>query len=131
MLYLLSFQAMYYGLHLAVGWTLAFPSSTEWYLWTLANLADLGLISVYCVALALGTYYTPFIGRFVFHRKAVSVLEVASMLPYWAQLFLHGPFVFAYIMARAFVLIESVISLRALPAATYQNVIWSALVPHI
>jgi hypothetical protein len=131
MFYLIFFQVMYYGLHLVVGWMLAFPSTVEWYLWTISNLADLGLIGVYILALPLGTCFAPFIGKFVFHKQASSILEVASMLPYWAKLLIHGPFVLAYIVARALILTESIISLRALPAAVYQDVNWSASLPHI
>lgn len=131
MLYLIVFQVMYYGLHLAVGWMVSFPSMVEWYLWTISNLVDLGLIGVYVLALPLGTYFAPSIGQFVFHRQASSILEVASMLPYWAKLLIHGPFVFAYIVARALILTESIISLRALPAVVYQDIKWSAFLPHI
>jgi hypothetical protein len=127
-LYLIFFQVVYYGLHLAVGWVVAFPTTVEWYLWTVSNLTNIGLIGVYIVALPLGTYFAPFIGRFVFYKQASSILEVASMLPYWAKLLVH---VLAYIVARSLVLTESIISLRALPATIYQNVNWSAFVPHI
>jgi hypothetical protein len=92
---------------------------------------DLGLIAVYRIALALGKYFTSFIERFVFHKPASSVLQVASMLPYWAKLFVHGPFFAAYIVARAVVLVESIISLRALPSAIYRDAILSTFWPHI
>jgi hypothetical protein len=131
MLYLIFFQVMYYGLHLAVGWTMSFSSKVDWYMWIVPTFTDFGLIAVYCLALPLGTYFAPFIGRSVFHTQASSILEVASMLPYWAKLLIHGPFVFAYIAARAFVLTESMISLRALPAVIYQDVNWSSFLPHI
>ena len=131
MVYLIVFQVIYYGLHIIVGWSLAFPSTTEWYLWTISNLADLGLIGVYLISLPLGTYFAPFIGRVVFKKQASSILEVASMLPYWAKLLIHGPFVLAYIVARGLILTESFISLRGLHAAIYQEVNWSVSLPHI
>jgi hypothetical protein len=131
MFYLIFFQVMYYGLHIVVGWMLAFPSTVEWYLWTISNLADLGLIGVYLLALPLGTYFAPYIGKVVFQKQASSILEVATMLPYWAKLLIHGPFVLAYIVARGLILTESIISLRALQAAVYQDVNWSAFLPHI
>jgi hypothetical protein len=130
-LYMLLFQAMYYGLHLAVGWTIDFPSQVEWYLWTTSGFADMGLIAIYCMALPLGTYFAPFIGRVVFHTDASSILEVAEMLPKWAKLLIHAPFVLAYIAARALVLVESIISLRALSSVLYIDVDWSSLIPHL
>ena len=131
MIYLLFFQVIYYGLQISVGWTIGFPSKLDWYLWMVSNFAEFGLITIYVVALALGTYFAPWIGRTIFQREASSVLEVASMLPAWAKLLVHAPWLFAYIAARALVLIESFISLRALPAALYQNVQWSDCLPHI
>ncbi|CZR67526.1 uncharacterized protein PAC_17425 [Phialocephala subalpina] len=132
MWYCLFFQIIYFGLHLSVGWLLAFPSRPEWYLWTIANFADLGLITVYCIALPLGTYFAPWIGRTIFGVEgATSILEVAEMLPYWAKLAVHGPFVLAYIGARLIVLTESLITLRALPAQLYLDVNWSNFLPHI
>ncbi|KUJ07719.1 uncharacterized protein LY89DRAFT_691455 [Mollisia scopiformis] len=132
MWYCLFFQVVYFGLHLSVGWLLAFPSRVEWYLWTVANFADLGLITVYCIALPLGTYFAPWIGRKIFGVEgATSILEVANMLPYWAKLAVHGPFVVAYIGARAIVLTESLITLRALPAPLYEDVNWADFLPHL
>jgi hypothetical protein len=61
---------------------------------------------------------------------ASSILEVASMLPYWAKLLVRAPFVFAYIVARMVVLTKSIITLRALPAVIYQDVNWSSFSPH-
>jgi hypothetical protein len=131
MAYLIFFQIMYYGLHLAVAWTMSFPSKIEWFLWTVSNFTEFGLITVYILALPLGTHFAPFIARTVFKARASSILEVASMLPYWAKLLVHGPFVFAYIVARMVVITESIITLRALPAVIYQDVNWSNFIPHI
>jgi hypothetical protein len=131
MTYLLLFQVVYYGLHVAVAWTMTFPSTIEWFLWTVSNFTEFGLIAIYFLALPLGTHFAPFIGERVFKAPAASILEVASMLPYWAKVLLHGPFVLAYIVARALVLAESVISLRALPVMIYQCVNWSSFLPHI
>ncbi|KAI9765630.1 MAG: hypothetical protein M1839_005412 [Geoglossum umbratile] len=129
--YLVFFQIMYYGLHLAAGWTMSFPSKVEWFLWKISDFTEFGLIAVYILALPLGTYFAPFIGQNIFRVQASSILEVASMLPYWAKLLIHGPFVLAYIAARVLVLAESIISLRALPAVVYQDVSWSSFLPHV
>ena len=129
--YLVFFQIMYYGLHIAVAWTMSFPSKIEWFLWTVSSFTDFGLIAVYIFSLPLGTLFAPFIGRVVFKTRASSILEVASMLPYWAKLLIHGPFVIGYIVARMVVLTESITTLRALPVVVYQDLSWSSFLPHI
>ena len=131
MMYLIFFQIMYHGLHLAIAWTMSFPSKIEWFLWTVSNFTEFGLIAVYILALPVGTHFAPFIARNVFNAPASSILEVASMLPYCARLLVHGSFVFAYIVARIVVLTRSIITLRALPAVVYWDVHWSSFLPHI
>ncbi|KAF2834354.1 hypothetical protein M501DRAFT_593989 [Patellaria atrata CBS 101060] len=131
MLYLLFFSMAYYALHATMGFMVGFPSTFEWYLWTVSNFADIGLITLYCLSIPVGTYYAPSIGKRWFRKQASSVLDLASMLPCWAKLLVHGPFVFAYVAARTIVLTVSFISLRALPAQLYQDVNWSGILPHI
>jgi hypothetical protein len=131
MVYLIFFQIMYYGLYLAAAWTMSFPSKIEWYLWTVSNFTEFGLFAVYILALPLGTHVAPFIARNVFKARALSIWDVASMLSYWARLLVHGPLFLAYTVARIVVLTESIITLRTLPAVTYQDVNWSSFLPHI
>lgn len=131
MLYLLVFQFLYYGLYVGFAWVAAFPSRVEWYMWTVSNGTDFGLILLYLLSIPLGTHYAPFIGRKIFKMEATSILEVASALPHWAKLLLHGCFVVIYIGGRSVVLIESVVSLRALQASVYQDVNWSQFFPHL
>lgn len=92
---------------------------------------DLTLIILFVLALPLGAYYAPFVGRFVFKREASTVLEVAAMLPTWGRLLVHGPFVIGYVMARMTVLIESIVSMRGMPAGVYQDLDWTNIIPHI
>lgn len=125
MIYCLLFQFAYYDLHIGFAWIAAFPSRVEWCLWTVSNATDFGLIVLYLMSIPVGTYYVPFIGRRLFD------IEVASALPQWPKLLIHGCFVVAYIAGRVVVLVESIASLRALPAAVYQGVNWSGFLPHI
>ncbi|KAI9677754.1 MAG: hypothetical protein M1829_002526 [Trizodia sp. TS-e1964] len=130
-LYLLLFQIMYYGLHLGVAWTMKFPTRVEFYVYEISNAIDVGLITIFFVGLSLGSHYASFIGRRIFHTKASTVLEVAGMLPRWAKVLVHSPFVIAYLLARLAVLGGVLASLRASPAVIYQDVDWASLLPHV
>ncbi len=129
--YLLLFQLMYFGLLLGAGWNMSFPSDTESIIWAASNFAEIGLITLYVLALPFGTLLCDWGARKVFKRNASSLLELASMLPPWAKLLIHGPFVYVSILARVAVLVESLICLRALPPALYIGVNWSNFIPHI
>jgi len=128
---LLVFQVAFYGLHLGLGWLAAFPSAAEWYLWTVANSVCFGLIVTYLLALPVGTYLAPFLGRRLFGIEATGIIEVASALPRWAKILVHGPFILMYVAARTAVLAVSLASLRALPASVYQQVNWANFLPHV
>ncbi|KAI9705308.1 MAG: hypothetical protein M1820_005138 [Bogoriella megaspora] len=130
-IYTLLFQVMYYGLYIGFGWIAAFPSDVEWYLWTISNVTDAGLIALYLLAIPVGTFFAPYVGRRFLNIEATSILEVASALPRWFSLLIHAPFVLGYIAGRAVILVESIISLRALPSVVYQDIDWSTIVPHL
>ncbi|KAI9646424.1 hypothetical protein NHQ30_004416 [Ciborinia camelliae] len=130
-LYLIFFQAMFYGLHIGVAWTVPFPTHVEFSIYEISNIVDLGLIIMFIFALPLGAHFAPFVGRVIFKREASTVLEVAAMLPPWGKLFVHGPFVVGYILARVLVLGEAVIALRAMPNIIFQDLDWSNFLPHI
>jgi hypothetical protein len=129
--YLLLFQVVYFGLHIAFAWISAFPSNFEWYLWTVSNITDFGLIALYVLAIPVGTYYSSVLGRCLFDIEATGIIEVASALPPWAKILIHAPFILLYIAARAAVLVESMISLRALPQSVYDDVSWTSFLPHM
>jgi hypothetical protein len=79
----------------------------------------------------VGTRFAPFLGRLLYDMEATGIIQVASALPMWPKLLIHGPFVIVYIIARAIVLAESVASLRALPRAVYADISWSNFLPHL
>jgi hypothetical protein len=82
MVYMLLFQAAYFGLQVGLGWISAFSSRAEWYLWTLSNAADFGLVAVYVAAIPAGTYLAPWLGRWLFGMEgATHILQVAEALP--------------------------------------------------
>ncbi|KAK3316956.1 hypothetical protein B0H66DRAFT_308132 [Apodospora peruviana] len=131
MIYTLVFQVAYFGLQIAFAWIAAFPSPVEWYMWILANSAAFGLISVYVVAIPIGARLSPWLGRWLFGIKATSIIEVASALPTWARIAVHAPFIMGYLAARGVVIVESLISLRAMPQVVFDEVSWSGFVPHL
>ena len=130
-IYMFTFQLVYYGFHIGFGWIAAFPSRIEWYLWIVSNCADFVLILLYLLAIPVGTYYAPHLGRWLFDIDATSIIQVASALPQWAKIVIHGPFVVVYVLGRAMVLAESLVSLRALPLAVYEDISWSNFLPHL
>ncbi|KAI9661812.1 MAG: hypothetical protein M1821_009051 [Bathelium mastoideum] len=127
----LLFQFLYYGLYIGFAWIAAYPSNVEWYMWVAANAANIGLIGLYVLAIPIGTYFAPSFGRRVLNIEATTVLDIGAALPQWIKHLMYGPFVLGYIIARSAVLVESIISLRALPAVVYQEVDWSAFLPHL
>ncbi|KAK3934097.1 hypothetical protein QBC46DRAFT_368427 [Diplogelasinospora grovesii] len=118
--YLIVFQVVYYGLHIGIARIIPFTSRTEFYLW-----------EVNLFPRSLGSHAAPWLARRLFRKQASTVLEVASMLPYWAKLLIHGPFVVGYIVARVLVLAVALSTLRALPPLLYQDGNWSNFLPHI
>ncbi|KAI3319255.1 hypothetical protein HD806DRAFT_525570 [Xylariaceae sp. AK1471] len=121
-IYLILFQVVYYGLHIGIGWLLPFPTTAEFYLWEGASIVDAGLIGIFLLALPIGNHFAPWIGTVMFHCEASTVLEAAAMLPTWAKLLIHAPFVFIYLVARAIGLTSAGTSLRALPTGAFQEV---------
>jgi hypothetical protein len=131
MVYNLLFQVAYFGLHIGFVWISAFPSPTEWYLWIGSTAVDVALIAIYFLAIPVGTYLAPFLGRVLLDIETTHFMEVASALPVWAKIVVHGPFVLGYAVARMAVLVESVLSLRALPESVYRDVNWTSFFPHV
>ena len=130
-IYTLLFQLIFYGLYIGFAWLAAFPSRTEFYLWLVSSCTDFGLIMLYLLAIPFGEYNKGWMGRWLFNIEPASIIELADKLPTWAKLLIHAPFVFAYIAARAIVLVESLVSLRALPPRVYQDINWPNFLPHI
>jgi hypothetical protein len=69
--------------------------------------------------------------QFFFKTEAQSILEVASLLPKCAQIAIHVPVRAAYVIARMDIIVEGLVSLRALPRSAYGSVNWSDFFPHL
>ncbi|KAJ7598596.1 hypothetical protein C8J56DRAFT_1039485 [Mycena floridula] len=101
------------GIH-CLGWNAEFPSSAEAKLWKVAAV----LITTYAASWVL-----------------ILFAGWKELLPRWATMWLGrflllfgGPL---YIIARLFLLILPLTSVRNLPAAAFQQVDWTAFIPHI
>ena len=116
-------------IHLA-GWSFEFPSHTEQLLWRGASLL-LGLLVLYLIAIGLGILIADRFARFFFKTEVQSILEVASLLPKWAQIAIHVPIIAAYVIARTYIIVERPVSLRALPRSAYESVNWTDFFPHL
>jgi hypothetical protein len=49
----------------------------------------------------------------------------------WAKIVVHGLFVLGYAVARMAVLVESILSLRALLELVSRDVNWTSFFPHV
>lgn len=53
-----------------------------------------------------------------------------EFIPQW-EFIVMNPVTFFYSVARAYIVIEVFVSLRALPPKAFNSVEWSVLIPHI
>lgn len=75
----------------------------------------LGLLIVYLVVVAAGTVAAgPFAKTFLNNDNAITIIEVASLLPRWVAVLIHAPFIAIYIIARSYILVEGKICMVAL-----------------
>ena len=125
------FTLGYLGIHLAA-WNFSFPTPTERILWRTTSLVLLGLLIFYLLATAFGTVMAGRLARWIFNNhEASTILGVASLLPRWAAFLVHFPVIFAYALARSYIIVEGFVGLRALPKSAFESVNWSNFVPHV
>ena len=123
------FELVYFGIHLT-GWNEHFPSRLELELWRASNLTLIGLLFLYLIIIPLSLLFSkPFSERWL-PETVDTPLEVAAQLPRWAQQAIHLPVLTVYIIARSYILLEGLVSLRALPHTAYSDVSWSNFLPH-
>ena len=130
-LYGLTFDAVYFGVRLA-GWDQHFPPRVELWLWRTSTLDLVALFVLYLPAISIGLTLTRTarpLCRMWFGKKLSGPLEVAASLPRWARLALHFPVIIIFVMARCHILVEGLISLRALPLVACMDVAWAHFVP--
>ena len=129
--YALIFTLAYFGIHLA-GWNFTFPSRVEQILWRVSSLSLLGLLIFYLFGVAMGTVLASRFARGVLNNHdATTILGVANLLPRWVGVMIYSPVIGAYGLARAYIIVEGFVALRALPMSTFASVSWSNFLPHL
>jgi predicted membrane protein len=128
-------------LHLLL-WSAYFPTLAEKYLWRICAsiIAASGVIAGYMVLIVsdrtdpLPRYLKPIMWpfrRFILILSALlgpsRVVNISAQLTLIAACVL-GP---CYVAARAFIVVECLISLRQLPVDAYKVPLWSQFWPHV
>jgi hypothetical protein len=111
-------SVIYGGLHL-LGWNGSFASDAEQHYWRTSCVTVMAGMAVVTLQTALT--------NFLWDSKSRPHLALLSSLLTTETLVL----LFAYFLARGYLVVESFLSLCHLPAAVYQVPIWSAYCPHI
>lgn len=124
------FEAVYFGVHL-ISWNQPFPTQAEFYIWRVSNFVLLGLLAVYLIVIPIGVVSTRPFSRKWMPMEVGTPLELAAQLPKWAQVVIHVPILATYFVARSCILLEGLISLRALPLKAYVDINWPNFLPHV
>ncbi|CAD6578262.1 MAG: hypothetical protein ASARMPRED_008660 [Alectoria sarmentosa] len=120
------FASMAYGGVHAAAWNGHFPSSIEMWLWRASSIciAGSGLLWILINMLA-----RTFKGFKTYWGK------VESLRAHWTSLVGLGSLAtlcgLAYLLARIYLVVEAFMSLRKLPAAAFETLQWTQLVPHL
>ena len=120
------FASMAYGGLHATAWNGHFPSSIEMWLWRASSICIAGSGLTWILINLLARTFKGF--------KAYWK-EVESLRAHWTSLVGLGSLAtlcgLAYLLARIFLVVEAFISLRKLPAAAFETLQWTQLVPHL
>lgn len=115
----------YGGVHIAA-WHEYFPTHAEQLLWRLSSvyIACSGLLWLLMNILgALFPWASVYWDRFI------------SFQAWWIEYIMYGTVAticgVLYIFARAFLVVDSIVSLRRLPAQSYSTPQWSSVIPHL
>ena len=122
---------IYGGLH-ALAWFAHFDSSTEQLLWRISACVVMGMLPVIIGLYSFSwrlfvwetTYRTQKKLEKVIESRSLSLIEdLADIMTYILML--------AYVLARAYLVVECFINIAHLPAGVYDVPTWSAYFPHI
>ena len=120
------FASMAYGGLHATAWNGHFPSDVEMWLWRGSSICIAGSGLTWLLINLLARTFEGF--------KAYWG-KVESLRAHWTSLVGLGTLAticgLAYLMARIFLVVEAFISLRKLPAAAFDTLQWTQLVPHL
>lgn len=108
--YLLAMLSLVYGAIHAIPWNQHFPSTAEQTLWRISVcIVSIGGLVVWSL-------------MEVFHRGREVLKDIAGLL--------IGVVVIVWSLARAFLILEALASLRSLPSGAYDTVRWTNWLPH-
>lgn len=120
----------YVGIHLA-GWNFTLPTNLELLFWRAANLALVGIMVCYMLFLHVGGLIAAPLGKLLFKKEALTILDLLKQCPAWFLILVIGPIVGLYSVARLYIIVEALVGLRALPTSAYATVDWTSFIPHI
>jgi hypothetical protein len=127
----LAMPVVYGGIHLSV-WNFEFPTALEKLLW---KIASIGIVATLPVLFALG------LGMKIFLLIAKGMVEAVfgqrqsrkkwrevgeSIYPYMGYVAITF-----YTLARAYLVVESFVSLRRVPIGVYWTPAWLQMIPHV
>lgn len=120
------FVPLYYGLNF-VGWWITFPTPTESLLWRIAVITQ----GVACISFLLLCWPGYRLGKWLCGsgRKSSrqSAFRELPRLPDPLVLLIH----LIYTIARLYVIVESIVSIRLQPLVVYRSVAWWDCLPHL
>jgi hypothetical protein len=108
----------YASVYLA-GWNLSYPSALEQLLWHISiSLVTAMVLAYFILDIGMAAWYA------VVRKKdapAVGATRVGICIL----------IAICYIIARAYLLVEAFVSLRSVPASSYETVHWAKFIPHL
>lgn len=120
------FASMAYGGVHATAWNGHFPSRIEMWLWRASSICIAGSGLTWIMINMLARTFRGFKSYWV---------KVESLRAHWTGLVGLGSLAtlcgLAYLLARIFLVVEAFISLRKLPAAAFETLEWTQLIPHL
>jgi hypothetical protein len=119
-----------YGAIHTTAWNFEFPTHVERLLWRIASLVMSGSM-VYFWIVGNRKFYLLFGYLMPSKRKAMEKVsdERRQVSPIQISLSIAG--VILYLVARICLIVQALISLRALPVGVFETVRWSQFIPHI
>ena len=126
---------IYGGLH-ALAWHAHFDSSTQQLLWRISACVVMGGFPVFFVLAACLDEIDGWISKleqlfFSGFRYSVAIREVLTNFMGYSLAISAGLVLLAYILARAYLVVECFINVSHLPAGVYDVPNWAPYVPHI
>ena len=120
------FASMGYGAVHAAAWQEYFPSDAEKFMWRFS--------SVY-ITCAGAIWFGACIIGWRFHWASLYWDRFIALQARWYDYAFWGLFAtacgLAYVVARLFLVVDAIVSLRSMPATAYNTPNWSTLIPHL